>query len=241
MFKILDGRDSFYQWDVERKLIVDSSNIDEVHFCNRMGNCALVRKVYEVNGTYVVDVPNRILQESFKMYVYAFDTHYTKHATTFEIKARTKPEYYVSNEDEQETWKELDKRLTALEETGGADGKSAYQVAVENGFEGTEEEWLESLHGKNGIDGDIGPAGYGIYYSSAEITVLTSTIPMDTVTCNDTRGVQEGDLIITANAFVCQVTKVNATNYRINKLVNMETSIVNKVLSNFTDTTEVGV
>lgn len=30
----------------------------------------------------------------------------------------------------------------------GPDGRSAYQVAVDNGFEGTEEEWLESLKGK---------------------------------------------------------------------------------------------
>jgi len=29
----------------------------------------------------------------------------------------------------------------------GADGDSAYQVAVNNGFIGTEEAWLESLHG----------------------------------------------------------------------------------------------
>ena len=38
----------------------------------------------------------------------------------------------------------------------GEDGKSAYDIAVENGFEGTEAEWLASLHGKdgtNGIDG----------------------------------------------------------------------------------------
>lgn len=27
------------------------------------------------------------------------------------------------------------------------DGKSAYEIAVQHGFEGTEEEWLESLHG----------------------------------------------------------------------------------------------
>lgn len=27
----------------------------------------------------------------------------------------------------------------------GAPGKSAYQIAVEHGFEGTEEEWLESM------------------------------------------------------------------------------------------------
>ena len=27
----------------------------------------------------------------------------------------------------------------------GKDGKSAYQAALDNGFEGTEQEWLESL------------------------------------------------------------------------------------------------
>ncbi len=32
----------------------------------------------------------------------------------------------------------------------GNDGKSAYEVAVENGFTGTEEEWLESLKGSGG-------------------------------------------------------------------------------------------
>ena len=29
----------------------------------------------------------------------------------------------------------------------GKDGKSAYEIAVSNGFEGTEQEWLESLKG----------------------------------------------------------------------------------------------
>ena len=32
-------------------------------------------------------------------------------------------------------------------------GKSAYEIAVDNGFIGTEAEWLESLHGKDGKDG----------------------------------------------------------------------------------------
>ena len=32
----------------------------------------------------------------------------------------------------------------------GADGKSAFEIAVENGFVGTEVEWLESLKGKDG-------------------------------------------------------------------------------------------
>lgn len=42
---------------------------------------------------------------------------------------------------------------------GGADGKSAYEVAVENGFVGTEEEWLESLVGPEGPEGPMGPVG----------------------------------------------------------------------------------
>lgn len=35
----------------------------------------------------------------------------------------------------------------------GNNGKSAYEIAVENGYEGTEEEWLESLNGTDGTDG----------------------------------------------------------------------------------------
>lgn len=39
---------------------------------------------------------------------------------------------------------------------GGRDGKSAYEIAVEHGFEGTEEEWLESLVGPPGPPGEDG-------------------------------------------------------------------------------------
>lgn len=45
----------------------------------------------------------------------------------------------------------------------GEDGKNAYEIAVENGFEGTETEWLDSLKmgpkGDPGIQGPPGPAG----------------------------------------------------------------------------------
>lgn len=37
--------------------------------------------------------------------------------------------------------------------TPGKDGKSAYEVAVDEGFKGTEEEWLESLKGEPGEPG----------------------------------------------------------------------------------------
>lgn len=48
------------------------------------------------------------------------------------------------------------KVLNGKNGSDGADGKSAYDLAVENGFEGTEDEWIESLNGKNGDKGDTG-------------------------------------------------------------------------------------
>ena len=41
----------------------------------------------------------------------------------------------------------------------GADGKSAYQIAVEKGFEGDETAWLASLKGEKGADGVVGKDG----------------------------------------------------------------------------------
>ena len=41
----------------------------------------------------------------------------------------------------------------------GRNGDSAYQIAVNNGFEGTEAEWLESLRGETGSKGDTGAQG----------------------------------------------------------------------------------
>ena len=42
-----------------------------------------------------------------------------------------------------------------LDGTNGQDGKSAYEIAVDNGFVGTEQEWLESLKGQDGQDGIV--------------------------------------------------------------------------------------
>lgn len=48
------------------------------------------------------------------------------------------------------------KRVATLEvadpPADGNDGKSAYQIAVDHGFEGSESEWLESLNGQDGSD-----------------------------------------------------------------------------------------
>ena len=41
--------------------------------------------------------------------------------------------------------------LDLMAKQGGGDGLSAYEVALKNGFEGTEEEWLASLEGADGV------------------------------------------------------------------------------------------
>lgn len=46
-------------------------------------------------------------------------------------------------------------------------GYSAYEVAVLEGFEGTREEWLESLVGPPGVKGDRGNAG--VYVGSGDM------------------------------------------------------------------------
>lgn len=38
-------------------------------------------------------------------------------------------------------------------------GYSAYEIAVQEGFVGTEAEWLASLQGEDGATGSQGPAG----------------------------------------------------------------------------------
>ena len=58
----------------------------------------------------------------------------------------------------------------------GADGESAYEVAVANGFVGTEEEWLASLVGPQGPKGDPGSGGGG---AVASVNGLTGDVVLD--------------------------------------------------------------
>lgn len=48
-------------------------------------------------------------------------------------------------------------------------GMSAYELAVKNGFEGTELEWLQSLVGEKGEDGHIGVDGFSPIINIREI------------------------------------------------------------------------
>lgn len=130
MFSIYDGRTSFFQYDLNRKLVIEDKTITKVHFCNRTGSCSLIRCAYEVNGLWLVDVPNVILQESYRINVYGFDSEYTKHSASFNVVARTKPEDYIYTENEVATWEALEERITQIEENGVSDETIA--AAIDN-------------------------------------------------------------------------------------------------------------
>ena len=88
---------------------------------------------------------------------------------------------YLTPDDVKEI---SDKVLEQVEAgTKGEDGKSAYQIALDEGFEGSEAEWLASLKGtdgRNGIDGINGTNGKdgktpvkGVdYFTTAEINEI---------------------------------------------------------------------
>ena len=73
--------------------------------------------------------------------------------------------------------------LTSVILLASCTGKSAYEVAVENGFNGTEAEWLESLKGekgdkgadgKDGEDGEAGETGYEGSQGDSAFEIATS-------------------------------------------------------------------
>ena len=95
MFTLYDKRNELYQWDINRKVIIDDTTIDEVHFCNKTDNCSLKVIPYEYNNLFVADIPNILLQESFPIKVYAYlSDGYTIVEECLKVKARTKPSDY---------------------------------------------------------------------------------------------------------------------------------------------------
>lgn len=115
MFQIYDGRSQFYQWDIDRKLIVDDAEITQVHFCNRTDSCSLVCETYTEDGLTLVNVPNILLQTDWRINVYAYDRNYTKFSKQFDVVRRSKPESYVYTETEILNYQDLLDKMTAIE------------------------------------------------------------------------------------------------------------------------------
>lgn len=122
MFKIEDGRLSFYQWDLNQRLIVEDASVTEVHFCNRTDDCSLVCEVYEEDGKRLVNVPNILLQDNWTIRVYAYCVNYTKIEEKINVFSRSKPADYIYTETEIKTFARLENRMDELEATVSVEG-----------------------------------------------------------------------------------------------------------------------
>ena len=138
IFKILDGRGSFWQWDVNQRITADWLKVgDIIHVTNDKQPTAPMLKAYDFNGTVVVDVPNILLQDTLPISAYRYiedgDAAATINKFIFKVRQRPRPDGYVYTETETLTYHQLDERITYLEENGTGGGGGS-KITVDQVF-----------------------------------------------------------------------------------------------------------
>ena len=122
--------------------------------------------VLGIDGTTCL-LPAELHPGAVKMSLFGYDAESdtTVRATTVPVTLHIRPSGFVVDGDTPipptpDLYTQLLKKLSEMQ-TGanGKDGRSAYEIAKENGFVGTVAEWLESLKGRDGIDGKDGLPG----------------------------------------------------------------------------------
>ena len=78
----------------------------------------------------------------------------------------------------------------------GKDGKSAYDIAVENGFQGTVQEWLESLHGISPHIGENGNWFIGDKDTGISAKGDSESIDINRITEQDIDSYFDGEVIV---------------------------------------------
>ena len=119
-----------------------------------------------IDGTTCL-LPSELHPGAVKMSLFGYDAESdtTLRATTVPVTLHIRPSGFVEDgatpiPPTPDLYTQLLKKLSEMQ-TGanGKDGRSAYEIAIENGFVGTVAEWLKSLKGKDGIDGKDGLPG----------------------------------------------------------------------------------
>ena len=117
--------------------------------------------VLGVDGTSCY-LPSELHVGAAKMSVFGYDTasDTTVRATTVPVTLNIRASGFEGEEPPVPPTADLyTQLLKKIEEASHGSGKSAYELAVEHGFTGTEEQWLLSLHGSDGRDGVDGQPG----------------------------------------------------------------------------------
>jgi len=114
-------------------------------------------------------LPAELHPGAVKMSLFGYDAESdtTLRATTVPVTLHIRSSCFVADGDTPipptpDLYTQLLKKLDEMQAgANGKDGRSAYEIATENGFVGTAAEWLESLKGRDGIDGKDGLPGKG--------------------------------------------------------------------------------
>jgi len=126
--------------------------------------------VLGVDGTSCY-LPAELHVGAVKMGIYGYDTasDTTVRATTVPVTLNIRESGFEGEEPPipptPDLYTQLLKRIEDAEH--GLDGKSAYEIACDHGYVGTEEEWLESLKGKDGVTPDMSE-----YPKTTEVTTI---------------------------------------------------------------------
>ena len=120
-------------------------------------------------------LPAELHAGAAKMAVFGYDTESdtTVRATTVPVTLNIRESGFEGDDPPipptPDLYTQLLKRIEDAEH--GLDGKSAYEIAVDHGYVGTEEEWLASLHGKDGITPDMSE-----YPKTTEVQTIVETV-----------------------------------------------------------------
>lgn len=106
-------------------------------------------------------LPAELTPGTVKMSLFGYDAEATEtvRATTIVKTLHIRPSGFEGENSNVPPTPDLYQQLLQKISEKGKDGKSAYEIAVEHGFVGTETEWLESLKGVDGKDGCDGRNG----------------------------------------------------------------------------------
>ena len=106
-------------------------------------------------------LPAELTPGTVKMSLFGYDAEATEtvRATTIVKTLHIKPSGFECENSNVPPTPDLYQQLLQKISEKGKDGKSAYEIAVEHGFTGTENEWLQSLKGADGKDGVNGKDG----------------------------------------------------------------------------------
>ena len=106
-------------------------------------------------------LPSELLAGTVKMSLFGYDAEATEivRATTVVKTLHIRPSGFEGENSNVPPTPDLYQQLLQKIIEKGKDGKSAFEIAIEHGFVGTETEWLESLKGVDGKDGCDGRNG----------------------------------------------------------------------------------